>query len=227
MSYISALVIQTTDEILINETTGEVGQTQQIATPNSGGQLDGDFWATPVTGFGVIGTGFNYVPTQPGSSSDKPDVQSFHVFRLINQSQAGNVYVLGTSTQYNTVSKEVECCGTTSPAPVMPTSADLPIIAACQTLCNQDATSGLYVGVFAAPTPDTGTYAANGYFNGVALPQVTAATVALLNTALNANASWNSTSIGTWTNPSGATLIVTQGVNAPGTDILCMKITVG
>lgn len=225
MSYISALVIQTTDSILINETTGEVGQTQQIATPNSGGQIDGDFWATPVTAFGVVGTGYNYNPTQPGST-DKPDAQSFHVFRLINQSQAGNVYVLGTSDDYNTVSKEVECCGTNSPAPVMPTVDDLPIIAACQVLCNTNtATPALYIGVFAAPLPDTGTYAANGYFNGTALPQVTGATVAALVTALNASGSWNSSAIGTWTNPSGSTLIVTQA-DGPGTDILCMKVTV-
>lgn len=225
MSYISALVIQTTDEVLIDSTSGTIGQTQQIATPNSGGQLDGDFWAEPVTGYGVVGTGFKYTPTQPNSTSDKPTAQSFHVFRLINQNQAGNVYVLGTSDDYNEVSKETECCGTTSPAPVMPTSADLPVIAPCQTLCDTN-TDGLYIGVFAAPLPDTGTYTARGYFNDVALPTITGATVAALVIALNANASWNSAAIGTWTNPSGATLVVTQGVDATGTDELCMLITV-
>ncbi len=223
MSFIPALIIQQESTVNIDSATGVVGLTGLIPTPNSGGQVDSDYWATPVTNFGIIGTGFKYTPTT-AASTDKPDAQSFHVVRIIKNDQSTDWYALGTSTEYLEASEEVECCGTTSPPPVMPTSSDLPIIAACQILCNTN-DAGLYIGVFAAPSPDTGTYRANGYFNDVALPQVTGATVAALVTALNSNGSWNSSAIGTWTNPSGNTLIVTQA-DGDGTDVLCALFTV-
>lgn len=223
MAFIPALVIEQASTVFINSATGAIGATQNIPTPNSGGFIDGDYWATPVTGFGIVGTGFRYTPCN-ASSVDKPDAQSFHVVRIINQNtnNPSDSYVLGTSTQYNQASEFVECCGTSSPAIVMPTSSDLPVIAPCTPLCNQD-DNGDYFGVFAAPTPDTGTYAANGYYNDVALPQVTGATVAALTTNLNNDADWGA--IGTWTNPDGATLVVTQS-GADGTDVLCAVFTV-
>ncbi len=224
MAFIPALVIQDLSTVQINSATGAIGVTQNIPTPASGGFIDGDYWATPQTSFGIVGTGFKYTPCS-ASSTDSPDAQSFHVVRIINQNSnnPSDVYVLGTSVDYNQASEFADCCGTSSPAVVMPTSADLPVIAPCTILCNQD-DNGDYFGVFAAPTPDTGTYAANGYYNDTALPQVTGATVAALTTALNNNGSWSA--IGTWTNPSGATLVVTQS-GADGTDVLCMVITVG
>lgn len=222
MAYITALVIQQDHTVFVSTTAGTIGSTMLIPTPNSGGQVDSDYWATPVTGFGIEGTGFKYTPTTPGST-DKPDAQSFHVIRVIKNDQSTAWWVLGTSTDYTEVSEEVECCGTTSPAPAMPISTDLPVIAACQTLCDTDA-NGLYFGMFAIPTPDTGTYSAKGYYNDVALPTVTGADRAALVTALNANGSWNA--IGTWTAPgSSISLLVTQSAG-DGTDVLCAVFTV-
>lgn len=219
MSYITALVIQQDSNVFIDSATGVVGQTMLIPCPSSGGQVDSDYYAIPVTGFGIIGTGFKYLPTTPGDVS-KPDAQAFHVVRIIKNDQSTCWYAVGNSTQYIQASEDVECC--TSPPLAMPTSASLPVFAGCETICNQN-DAGLYFAVFAAPTPDTGTYSAKGYYNDVSLPTVTGATVAALVTALNSNGSWSA--IGTWTNPSGATLVVTQAAG-DGTDVLCASFTV-
>lgn len=219
MAWIPALVIQQEGSVYIDSATGVVGQTMLIPCPSSGGQVDSDYYATPVVDFGIIGTGFKYTPTTPNDVSP-PTPQSFHVVRIIKNDQSTDWYALGNSTQYSNASEDVECC--TSPPAIMPLASTLPVFAGCQTLCNTN-DAGLYIGVFAAPTPDTGTYSAKGYYNDVALPTVTGATVAALVTALNSNGSWNA--IGTWTNPSGATLIVTQAVG-DGTNVLCASFTV-
>lgn len=215
MAYIPALIIQQESSVFIDSATGVVGQTMLIPTPSSGGQVDSDYWATPVNGFGIVGTGFKYTPTTPGSLA-KPHAQSFHVVRIIRDSkESTDWYALGNSTQYRNASEDVECC--TSPPFIMPLASSLPVFAPCSVICNQN-DAGLYFEVFAAPTPDTGTYTANGYYNDVALPQITGATVAALVTALNSNGTW--AAIGTWTNPSGATLIVTQAAG-DGTNTIC------
>lgn len=219
MAWIPALVIQQDSSVFIDSATGVVGQTMLIPCPSSGGQVDGDYYATPITNFGIIGTGFTYIPTTPGDVS-KPTPQSFHVVRIIKNDQSIAWYALGNSTQYINASEDVECC--TSPPVTMPASSTLPVFAACETICNQN-DDGDYFTVFAAPTPDTGTYSAKGYYNDVALPTVTGATVAALVTALNANGSW--AAIGAWTNPSDATLVVTQSAG-DGTDVICASFTV-
>lgn len=221
MSFIPALIVQ--QDHTVNITDGVIGLSGLIPTPNSGGQVDSDYWAVPVTGFGIGPSGFNYIPTNPGST-DAPDAQAFHVVRIIKDNQSTDWYAVGTSTQYLLASDEAECCGTSSPAPVMPTTA--PLVAPCQVLCTQNSTSGLFQGNIGIPTLPAGEkFYAFGYFNGTALTALSISgytTAALLLTAISTN--WAATVGGTFTKTSdNLTLLLTQ-TDGPGTDVWCALI---
>lgn len=221
MSFIPALIVQQDHTVNIN---GDIiGLSGLIPTPNSGGQVDSDYWAVPVDGFGIGPSGFNYYPTTPGNKTP-PTIQSFHVVRIIKNDQSTDRYVIGTSTQYIAASEEAECCGNTSPAPVMPTTS--PLIAPCQVLCNQNSSTGLFFGNIGIPTLPAGEkFYAFGYFNGVALPALSGSgytTAALLLTAIQTN--WTTPTSGTFTKTAdNLTLILTQA-SGPGTDVWCAKI---
>lgn len=220
MSFIPALIIRQdhTDNINPNST---IGLTGLIPTPNSGGQVDSDYWCVPVTGFGIFG-GVKFVAINSPGGTPKPSAQSFAAVRIVKKDQSTDWYVVGNSSQYIAASEEVECCGTTSPPPIMPTTA--PIIAPCQILCNQNSTTGLYFGNVGIPTIPAGERLyAFGFFNEVALTSLSGAGYASVAALLAAiQAAWGI--VGTWTVTSdNLTLVVTQSAG-PGTDVLCVNI---
>lgn len=234
--YITGLVIQKNNQVfrgagqLVVHSAG-VFNTQNIGVimgdipvpgnSNGGAQIDGDFWAVPVDD-GTY-SGYNFIPYNPNGNALQPDVQAFPVFKLSLIPPFGSDYwyVVGTTAQYLTAAGG----GTALPTNVVYNSNPL-LQTPCQTLCNQNSTSGLYIGVLGLPTISGGInvkYYPYGYFNGVALTTASSAgyaTPALLLVFLNA--SWGN--VGTWTlDASGQTLIVTQAAG-PGTDVLCASI---
>lgn len=194
-----------------------------IPTPgssNTNASLDGDYWAVPIND-GVV-AGFKFLPYNPavgGINNTPPSVQSFAVFKLGMVFPGGYDYmfVLGTAAQYNTAA------GGGAALPLIP----VPNQAPCQTLCNQNSTSGLYFGNIGLPNQSFGqNFYIYGYFNNVALPAAAVAgyaTPALLLTFLNTSVTgW--AAVGTWTlSPDNRTAIVTQSAG-PGTDVLCAEI---
>lgn len=216
MAYITALVLQHNNDQFINGGV-DPGTLQLIPTPNSGGYVSGDFWAVPVTD-GVVSS-WQWVVTSP-DSTDKPDPQAVHAVRIQSTNTRDDWYVYGISTRYIQASESAECCD----SPGYDMLINIPDFVPCQALCaNSD---GNQFGAFGLPAPDGGTYTANGYYNGTALPQVTGATAAALVTALNLNGSWNA--IGTWsTTADSLTLLVVGGAvsdpQSPNT--LCMSVT--
>lgn len=220
MSYIQALVIQKDSNIFVND-DGTFGQLQLVPTPSSGGKVDSDYWASPIIGDGIVGTGFNYLATTAASTT-KPETQSFHVVRIIvyNNQQATAWWVVGNSTQYMDASEQQE--DFVSPPFMMPQT--LAAFVPEQILCNVD-DNGLYFGVLAAPTLGAGRYFAKGYLNGVALTALSGAGYASAATLLTAlNASWSN--VGTWTKSTdNLTFIVTQAAGS-GEDVLSAAITV-
>lgn len=216
MSYIPALVLQYNNDQYINGGIAP-GTIKLIPTAGSGGNVFGDYWAVPVTD-GVVSS-WQWVPTTPGST-DKPTVQSIHAVRINSFNVADNWYVLGTSTNYRNAGSDADCC--LSPHSDMPTT--ISNIPACQALCADD--DGNQFGAFGLPSPDGGTYTANGSYNDVALPQVTGATAAALVTALNLSAPWEA--IGTWAKTAdNLTLTVTGGAVSDPQDpnIACVIVT--
>lgn len=224
-TFIPALVIKHNNDVYLTPDL-VVGVTQSIPTPGSGGVPDGDFWAVPITDYGVV-TGFNYKPTSP-TSTDAPTDQSFHVFRLTTRLGNDVWYVRGTTTTntsaspdepgYIEASQDAECC---EADPVtLPT--DVPDLAGCQEMCEFDA-DGNYFAVFQLPqlTGTTPRYFPYGSFNGTALTAASATGYATSDTLLTfLNASWSN--VGTWTFANGV-LKVTQ-TDGPGTDVLCVNI---
>jgi hypothetical protein len=223
-TFIPALVIKHNNSVFLTADL-VVGVTMAIPTPGSGGVIDGDYWAVPISDYGVV-TGFNFEPTTP-TDTDPPTLQSFHVFRLISRFGNDVFYVRGTTTTdgespanagYIQAAQDAECCEE-SPA-TLPT--DVPQMLPCQTACEFNADSN-YFFVIGLPT-DIGTYTGNGYINGEVLPQITSATAAGLQTAMNS--SW--TNIGspnvaiTWTVADGRAIgVITDGT---GEDTACIGI---
>lgn len=225
-TFISGLVIKQNNEVYLTDDL-VVGVIKPVPTPGGIYSLDGDYWAVPITNYGVA-TGFNFVPTF-ATDTDAPTPQSFHVFRLTSRFGNDSWYVRGTTSLsgdspaeagYIEVSQDAECCAE-SPR-TLPT--DVPDIVPCQVACEWNADENYFV-VLGLPT-DTGTYTGTGYMNGEALPTITAATPAALETQLNNN--W--TNLGspnvaiTWT----VTNLVAMGVITDGTgeDSFCASITV-
>lgn len=225
-TFIPALVIKHNNDVYLNADL-EVGVIQTIPTPGAGGVPDGDYWAVPITNFGIV-TGFNFTPTTP-DSTDEPTLQSFHVFRLITRFGNDVWYVRGATTGdgsgspanngYIEASQDAECCDETPR--VLPT--DVPVLLPCQEACDWDEDEN-YFFVLGLPT-DAGTYTATGYLNGEALTSATGANAAALETSLNSlwtNQGSPQIAI-TWTVSNGiAKGVITDG---NGDDVLCAKIT--
>lgn len=225
MAYTPALVVQKDTYILRNGDTS-FGQIMLIPTPASGGMVDSDYWATPILDQGIVGTGFHYEPTV-SSSVDRPDPQSFHVVRIIMQTNQSNIsttwWVVGNSQQYINASADAEV-GHASPPVLMPQT--LATFVPSQVICNQD-DSGNYFGILGIPIPISGAqrYFAKGWLNGAALAALTPSGYASASTLLTAlNSLWST--VGTWTKTSdNQTLIVTQ-TNGSGTDVLEAAVTI-
>lgn len=223
-TFIPALVIKHNNSVFLTPDL-EVGVTMTIPTPGAGGVIDGDYWAVPISNYGIV-TGFNYTVTTP-EDTDPPTLQSFHVFRLISRFGNDVWYVRGSTTTdgespanpgYIQAAQDAECCEA-DPA-TLPT--DVPLMQPCQTACEWNADSA-YFFVIGIPT-DAGTYTGNGYINGEALPEITSATLAGLEAQLNSN--W--TNLGspnvaiTWTVTNNAAVgVITDGT---GEDVGCMSI---
>ncbi len=128
---VPALIIQKNYEVnLDNGTPGLAGIVPSIG---AGAVIDGDYWAVPVTGGGVV-TGFNYIATTPGDS-DAPDAQAFHVVRISQNNASDFFYIAGTSTQYLADQNAAECCDAEH-VRELPSSEDT--IYGCQVLCSTD-----------------------------------------------------------------------------------------
>lgn len=227
-TFIPALVIKHNNDVYLTPEL-VVGVTMAIPTPGAGGVIDGDYWAVPITDNGIV-TGFNFEPTTP-DSTEIPTEQSFHVFRLISRFGNDVWYVRGSTTfdgespanpGYIQAAQDAECCE--ADPRTLPT--DVPELFGCQTACEFDANNN-YFFVLQTPSLAAGQgYVANGYLDGVALPEVTGATVGALETALDAN----------WTNVGSPAIAIAWQVTASGvivgtitdgdgTNVLCAKVT--
>lgn len=228
-TFITGLVVKHNNDVYLTEDQGsDVGVLMPIPTPGSGAVIDGDYWADPINDNGIV-TGFDFIPAKP-TDTVKPSPQAFHVFRLINRFGNDVWYVRGTTTfdgespanaGYIQAAQDAECCDETPRT--LPQTA--PEMYPCQTSCILDDSEGAFEFILQLPLPRSGAlFTGNGYLNGTALPQVTGATPALLQTALNA--SWNnigSPSVAiTWTVTADG---VVRGVvtNGDGTEQLCAK----
>lgn len=225
-TFIPALVIKHNNDVYLTPDL-VVGVTMSIPTPGAGGVIDGDYWAVPISNYGVV-TGFNFVPTTP-QDTDEPTLQSFHVFRLISRFGNDVWYVRGTTTSmlnasptqdgYIQAAQDAECCDE-SPR-VLPT--DVPALFPCQVACEWD-TDENYFFILSLPT-DVGTYTASGYLNGEVLTDATGATAAALVTSLNTNFNNQGSPqiVITWTLVNANTVkgVITDG---SGEDILCARV---
>lgn len=223
-NYFPALVIKHRNDVFM--TGGVIGTTMAIPTPGAGGVLDGDFWAVPITDYGLF-SGFNFLPAK-ATDIVPPAPGAFHVFRLYQRSEDDVWYVRGTTTNdgnspalpgYIQASAAYECCAVT---PVnLPTT--IPAIAPCYYMCDWDANKQ-YFAMIGLPTL-TGTaprYYPYGYYNGTALTSAAStgyATTAALLAFLNAG-TW--ATVGTWTFTNNV-LKVTQ-TSGTGTNTLCAAV---
>ena len=217
MAYISAISLQTNYQVFINGDYTVGLAITDLPTPASGAEIDGDYWAVPVTD-GVV-SGFNYTATNAASAT-APDPQAFHVVRISLKIGGGPTfwYIIGTSAEYSSDSGGADCCSLNSP-PHLPSA--LPSVYPCQEMCIQDSNNN-YIAILGSPTLGGGQeYHALGLYNGSALPTQSDATLAGLLTLLNTN--WSV--VGTWT-LSGTTFTATsaEGGSPPGTGVLCAAI---
>lgn len=229
-TFISALVIKHMNDVYLNPATLAVGSIMSIPTPGAGGVPDGDFWAQPITGNGIV-TGFDYIPCAP-TDTVPPTVQSFHVFKLTNRFGNDKWVVRGTTTAatagspascgYIQASADAECCAV-SPCK-LPT--DTPVLAGCHILCQWDSNSKYFTEIALPVLSSNLRYYPYGYYNNVLLPAAVStgyATKALLLAFLNAG-TWGT--IGTWTIDAGsnqAGVKVTQA-SGDGTSVVCVGI---
>jgi len=230
-SFISALVIKHNLDVYMNTDSLTAGVTQPIPTIGAGGVPDGDFWAVPITD-GIV-DGFNFIPLDANNQNTPPTAQSFRVFRLVERLGNDSWYVRGTTTAatsgspsscgYIQASNDAECCAA-SPCE-LPT--DIPVFAACQTMCEWDSNSK-YFAEFGLPVL-TGNlrYYPVGYFNNVLLTAGSATGYTTKDTLLTFLNSGTWGAIGTWTYGTGTganSLKVTQ-TDGPGTDVVCARVT--
>lgn len=219
-TYIPAKVIKHNNTTFINEETAEVGVIMPIPTPGAGGVLDGDYWATPITdGFF---SSFNYYVATPDDVTP-PTADSIHVFRLYQQNGMGkdSWYVVGRSTAtdgYIQSAAAAECCATAIPLPTA-----VPVISACQRLCNVDANNKYFAMLsLPVPLPAGRNYKPQGYVNNVLLTGQ-AATGYANTTTLLAYLNGSAAALGgTWTLVNGM-LKLTQTAGS-GNDVLCLTI---
>lgn len=226
-TFIPALVIKHNNSVFLTPDL-QVGVTMAIPTPGSGAVIDGDYWAVPISDYGVV-TGFNFEPTTP-TDVDPPTLQSFHVFRLVNRFGNDVWYVRGTTTTdgespanagYIQAAQDAECCAE-SPA-ALPT--DVPQMLPCQVACEWNA-DGNYFFILPLPT-DAGTYTASGYLNGEALGAASGANAAAL--LISLNSTWTnqgSPQIAiTWTLANDNTTAIGVITDGDGSDTLCGAVT--
>lgn len=227
--YIPALILQKNNDQYINRGI-DAGIVGLIPSPDSGGAVFGDYWASPVDG--DIVSALEYTPCAPDAATP-PTPQAFHVVRInaVNQNGPGadTYYVLGTSTQYIQASKDAECCE--SPGYALPTTK--PDFAPCQSLCaNSD---GYGFGIWGLPSPiGGGNLRATGFYTVAAtgttttLPGISSPSAAQLAVALNGNATW--AAVGEWTVTSdGLTLKVIQDAvlaNTQEPNIACVLVQI-
>lgn len=226
-TFIPALVIKHNNDVYLNTNTLAVGTIMSIPTPGSGAVIDGDYWAVPINDNVV--SGFDYIPCAP-TDTDAPTAQSFHVFKMTNRFGNDVWIVRGTTTAavggspsscgYIQAAQDAECCAA-SPCE-LPT--DVPVIAACQTLCNWDS-DNKYFGEFGLPELTSNLrYYPYGYYNDVLLGAGSAigyATKTALLSFLNSG-DWGA--IGTWTvdDATNANSIKVTLAAGDGTDVLCV-----
>jgi hypothetical protein len=210
-TFIQARVVKHNNDVYLTEDENStVGVIMAIPTPGAGGVIDGDYWADPIADNGIL-TGYNFTPTTP-DSEEAPSPQAFHVFRIITRFGNDVFYAIGSTTGagsspfvagYIEAAADAECCSET-PA-TLPTTG--PTLYPCQTSCILTAGVGAFQFILQLPLPRSGAlFTGNGFLNGNALPEVTGATPALLQTALNAN----------WTNVGSPNVVVTWTVSADG-----------
>lgn len=203
-----------------SEITVGLGLSTVIPTPNDGGVIDADYWATPV-GEGIL-TSFKYTPYNPNDpiTSVKPNLQSFAVCRIINRFASDDWYIVGTVAQYITAS---------GGGAALPTTITT-LFAGYQVLCQFDENSK-YFAVFALPTlVGNQRYFPYGYFfpsgslsNGAALAagaNTGYLTPGTLLTFLNAN--WNN--VGTWTLSADNQTLRVEQTAGDGNDIIAAQI---
>lgn len=219
--FIQVLVLQKNNDVYMDAGISP-GTLQLVPTPESGGLVDSDYWAVPVTD-GIVSS-FQYIPTSPNDLV-KPDPQAIHVVRISSSKTRDDWYVVGNSLQYQFASKDAECCE--SPAFTMPSST--PNVVPCQNICSNAA--GAFIAYLGLPTLGAGqAYFPQGYLNGVALTGASAAgyaTTGALLTFLNAN--WlNGNLAATWA-VSGDSLTLTNtlsGGDDNDPDVLCAQVFV-
>jgi hypothetical protein len=210
-TYVTARVIKHNNTVFLTEDQNStVGTIMAVPTPGAGARVDGDYWAIPINDNGIV-TGFDFEPTTP-TSTDAPTADSFHVTRITNMLGYDVWWILGTSTfdgespanpGYIQAAQDVECCE--ADPRLLPT--DAPTVYPCQVSCILTDGAPGYQFNLQLPLPRSGAnFTGNGYLNGTALPQVQAATPALLQTALNSN----------WTNVGSPNVVVTWTVSADG-----------
>lgn len=219
MSYIAASVLQKNNDVYLNGGVNP-GKTLLIPTPNSGGYVNSDYWATPI-GEGIV-SGYSYTPCE-AADAVKPDPQSFHVVRIQSSQTRDDWYAYGTSRNYMDASEDAECCA--SPARDMPTA--IPNAAACQSICSD--ANGVFTAVLGLPILGAGQkYFPFGTFNGVALTAASGAGYAN-KTALLAflNANWTNGNLNNTWAVSSDNLTLTNtlsGGSDSDPDVLCARV---
>lgn len=221
-SFISALVIKRNNTVFLDTDLVAYGSVEMIPTPGSGGRPDGDYWAVPINGNGVV-TGFDFVPVE--NSATPPTVQSFKTFRLIESKEFGQAYywyAVGTTENYIASSSAAECCN----APVL-LPDDVPALAGIQLMCQyNNSTDKKYFAAFGVPTINFGDRIhAYGYFNNVALSSLSGAGYTTPDLLLSAmQSAWGATVGGTFTlSPDKKTIILTQSAGN-GTSEIAINI---
>lgn len=180
---------------------------------------DVGYWCTPVNDNGIF-TSLKFTPQtdEVGNAITAPDYLSFNTFRVRDKISNDFWYIVGTIADFYASCQT--CCGVS----FIPMPCTVPVVPVCQTICDSTNDAGDFISIFAAPSPDTGTYTGNGAFNGEALTQISAATVALLVAQMNIH--W--ASVGSppetlvWSNV-GNEIIATGGSDG---DEICIVITV-
>lgn len=229
-NYFPALIISKNNTTFLSE-SGAIGQMGFIPSPGAGGRPDGDFWAVPVSDFGVV-SGIDFVPVSEDNENAAPSPFAFRVFRLLQHKQSDHWYVRGSINGdaaaspieygYIQASESAECCDT--PSLQLPT--DVPTPAGCYAMCDFDA-DGKYFAIFGVPstTPTEPFYYAFGAFNGQTLAALSTtgyASVGALVTAMNNN--WGVAVGGTFSAINSNTSVKLAQTSGDGTDVLCVQI---
>jgi hypothetical protein len=185
---------------------------------HSNAQVDDiTYWMVPIKDSGIVSI-LEPVPAIGIYATSPPTPDSVRAIRVRDKYSPNYTWwVLTTLADY------YAACGSCCGAAFVPIPTPLlPVIIPCQSVCEAVNAAGLYLSTFGVPA-DLGTYWAYGYFNGVVLPTRTAATLALLVTALNA--AWSA--VGSparnfvWSTPAAGVLQAVGGLEG---DSLCVQV---